>query len=114
MERAKESGIKDVVVATPDKEIFDLVEKNSGKAVLTGKNHTTGTDRIFEALESLLDNDFDISLSTVFILIVLLKIFFPPKILFCKSPSIDLSMDGTPGRQNTFSTMKPGAPLVGL
>ena len=30
MERAKESGIGDVIVATPDKEILDLVEKNNG------------------------------------------------------------------------------------
>ena len=31
MKKAKESGVGDVIVATPDKEIFDLVKKNYGK-----------------------------------------------------------------------------------
>ena len=51
MERAKESEIGEVVVATPDKKIFDLVKKNFGKAILTSKAHNTGTDRIYEALQ---------------------------------------------------------------
>ena len=60
MERAKESGIGDVIIATPDKEILDLIEKNSGKAILTSKSHSTGTDRVYEALEKISDDAIDI------------------------------------------------------
>lgn len=56
MARGRESGIGEVIVATPDKEIVNLVEKNSGKAILTNKKHTTGTDRVHEALQKLSDN----------------------------------------------------------
>ena len=59
MKKAKESGVGDVIVATPDKEIFDLVKKNYGKAIITNKKHFTGTDRIHEALNKLSD-DIDI------------------------------------------------------
>ena len=38
----------------------------------------------------------------------------PPTILFFKPPSIDFKIEGTPGRQKTFSTLNPGAPLVGF
>ena len=60
MERAKESGIGDVIVATPDKEILDLVEKNNGKAILTNKEHSTGTDRVYEALQKFSDDEISI------------------------------------------------------
>ena len=55
-----------------------------------------------------------ISLSTVLTLTVLLKIFLPPIILFFKPSTIDFNIEGTPGKQKTFSTIKPGAPLEGL
>ena len=51
--RAEEASIGDVVVATEDEEIFEDVIKNGGKAILTNRNHKTGTDRIFEAYEKL-------------------------------------------------------------
>ena len=51
--RAEEANIGKVVVATDDKEIFEDVTKNGGKAILTNKNHKTGTDRIFEAYKKL-------------------------------------------------------------
>jgi 3-deoxy-manno-octulosonate cytidylyltransferase (CMP-KDO synthetase) len=50
-ERASNAKIGEVVVATEDKEIVDDVENNGGRAILTSKNHKTGTDRIFEALK---------------------------------------------------------------
>ena len=53
MQRAVEAKIGEVIIATPDKEIFDLVQKNSGKAVLTSNDHITGTDRVFEAVTKL-------------------------------------------------------------
>ena len=66
------------------------------------------------ALARTLVKDSAISLSTVLKLIVKLKIGSPPTILFVRPPSIDFNIDGTPGKQNTFSTLKPGAPLVGF
>jgi 3-deoxy-manno-octulosonate cytidylyltransferase (CMP-KDO synthetase) len=51
--RAKEANIGEAVVATDDQEILDDVLKNGGRAILTSKNHKTGTDRIFEAYEKL-------------------------------------------------------------
>ena len=53
--RAESANIGDVVVAAEDQEIIDDVKNNGGNAVLTSKNHKTGTDRIYEAL-----NLFDI------------------------------------------------------
>ena len=52
VKKAKETGIGEVIVATEDKEIMTAVEKNGGKAIITG-NHNTGTDRIYEAFQKL-------------------------------------------------------------
>ena len=51
--RAEEANIGEVVVATDDQEILEDVIKNGGKAILTNKDHKTGTDRIFEAYKKL-------------------------------------------------------------
>ena len=51
--KAEEANIGEVVVATDDQEILKDVIKNGGKAILTNKNHKTGTDRIFEAYKKL-------------------------------------------------------------
>ena len=51
--RAEEANIGEVVVATDDQEILRDVFKNGGKAILTNKDHKTGTDRIYEAYEKL-------------------------------------------------------------
>ena len=48
---AKNSNVGEVIVATPDREILDLVKKYNGLAVLTNDKHETGTDRIFEVYE---------------------------------------------------------------
>ena len=58
--RAMEANIGDVIVATEDQEIFDDVVGNGGRAILTSKNHKTGTDRIYEALQKLKINDLDL------------------------------------------------------
>ena len=57
--RAQEANIGDVVVAAEDQEIVDDVVNNGGRAILTGKNHKTGTDRIYEALNKLEVKDVD-------------------------------------------------------
>ena len=51
---ATTSNVGDVIVATPDQEILDLIKTHNGKAVLTSNKHETGTDRVFEVFDSLL------------------------------------------------------------
>ena len=58
--RAQEANIGEVIVATEDQEIVDDVIKNGGRAILTGRNHKTGTDRIYEAFEKLKIKDVDL------------------------------------------------------
>jgi len=58
--RAEEANIGEVVVAAEDQEIVDDVVKNGGRAILTGRNHKTGTDRIYEAFQKLNLIDVDL------------------------------------------------------
>lgn len=58
-ERACESGLKDIYVATDDKRIFDVVVGFGGKAVFTGE-HPSGTDRVAEAVNILGYSEEDI------------------------------------------------------
>ena len=58
VKKAKQANIGEVIVATEDRAIFDTVESNGGKALLT-KNHKTGTDRIYEGLKKLKVKDID-------------------------------------------------------
>ncbi len=57
--RAEKANIGEVIVATEDQEIIDDVKSNGGNAILTSKNHKTGTDRIYEAFNLLKRNDID-------------------------------------------------------
>ena len=54
---AAESGIGKVLVATPDQEIFQLINKNGGNSFVSTKNHNTGTDRVFEAFEKFFSSE---------------------------------------------------------
>ena len=58
--RAQEANIGEVVVAAEDQEIVDDVKKNGGRAILTSRNHKTGTDRIYEAFQKLGVKDVDL------------------------------------------------------
>ncbi len=49
----KAEVLDDVLVATDDQRIIEAVERFGGKAVLTSKDHTTGTDRIAEVAKDL-------------------------------------------------------------
>ena len=61
-EKAIATKVQDVFVATADKEIADEIQKQGGNAIITGKHHTTGSDRIFEAIQKLkLDHDIIIN-----------------------------------------------------
>ena len=57
--RAESANIGEVIVATEDQEIIDDVKSNGGNAILTSKNHKTGTDRIHEAFKKLQRNDIN-------------------------------------------------------
>ncbi len=59
-QKAEKANIGEVVVATSDQEIIDDVKKNGGQAILTKKNHQTGTDRIYEALQIFGEQDIDL------------------------------------------------------
>ena len=50
--RAVESGVGDVVVATDSERVVAAVENAGGRAVMTRADHPSGSDRIFEALQS--------------------------------------------------------------
>jgi 3-deoxy-manno-octulosonate cytidylyltransferase (CMP-KDO synthetase) len=59
-DRAMKSGIGNVIVATPDQEILNLIKNNGGKAVLTSNKHETGTDRVFEVFKNYLNSESEI------------------------------------------------------
>ena len=60
MNRAKESRVGEVFVATPDNEIAEVVKRNGGKAILTKDNHASGSDRIYEVYAQKLKNNVDL------------------------------------------------------
>ena len=60
VKRAEEANIGEVYVAAGDKEIVDDVKKNGGQAILTGTNHKTGTDRIYEAVNKIKNKDIEL------------------------------------------------------
>ena len=60
LNRAKESKVGEVFVATPDQEIFDVVKKNGHKAILTENKHPSGSDRVYEAYLKNLKNNTDL------------------------------------------------------
>ena len=51
--RAMEAGIGPVAVATDEPEIVQAIEKMGGTAVLTRSDHPSGSDRIYEAIQTL-------------------------------------------------------------
>tara|TARA_B100000686_G_C16656787_1_gene898661 strand:+ start:212 stop:952 length:741 start_codon:yes stop_codon:yes gene_type:complete len=60
LNKAKESKVGEVYVATPDKEIETIVKQNGGMAILTKDAHKTGSDRIYEVYSAVLKNSVDL------------------------------------------------------
>ena len=60
LNRAKESKVGEVLIATPDNEIFQIVEDNGGKAILTKENHQSGSDRVYEAYIKEIKDDVEL------------------------------------------------------
>ena len=52
---AKKANVGEVIVATPDQKIYDLVKRHGGLAEITKETHETGTDRVFEVFEKKLE-----------------------------------------------------------
>ena len=63
MRCGEKSKVGDVIIATPDEEIFDLVKKYSGKAIITRKDHVSGTDRVAEVISKLSDDEIKICIN---------------------------------------------------
>lgn len=58
VECAAESGARQVVVATDDARIYDVVMAHGTRAIMTQSDHVSGTDRLAEAIAKLdLDDD---------------------------------------------------------
>tara|TARA_B100000902_G_scaffold395322_1_gene453649 strand:- start:876 stop:1610 length:735 start_codon:yes stop_codon:yes gene_type:complete len=53
---AKKADIGDVIVASPNQQIYDLITSAKGICVKTKSDHETGTDRIFEVFDKFLKN----------------------------------------------------------
>ena len=60
MNRAKESQVGEVLIATPDNEIFNIVKENGGQAILTKPDHISGSDRVYEAYINKLKDNVDL------------------------------------------------------
>ena len=58
LNRAKESNVGKVFVATPDKEILEVVKENGGQAILTKNEHPSGSDRVYEAYLKKINSKF--------------------------------------------------------
>lgn len=50
-ERAKQSGAKQVIIATDDKRILNMANQHGHRAVMTRADHVSGTDRIAEVAQ---------------------------------------------------------------
>ena len=60
LNKAKESKVGEVFVATPDQKIFDIVKDNGGIAILTQNSHLSGSDRVYEVYSKKLKNNVDL------------------------------------------------------
>tara|TARA_Y100000590_G_scaffold174987_1_gene199993 strand:+ start:2289 stop:3020 length:732 start_codon:yes stop_codon:yes gene_type:complete len=60
LNRAKESLVGEVLVATPDQEIINAVKENGGQAFLTKNEHLSGSDRVYEAYLKNFENKVDL------------------------------------------------------
>ena len=56
-EAAKKANVGEVIVASPNKEIYDLISSKGGNCVKTKDTHNTGTDRIFEIFDKVLKKE---------------------------------------------------------
>jgi len=60
LNKAKESDVGKVFVATPDDEICKIIKENGGEAILTKADHFSGSDRIYEVYSKEIKNNADL------------------------------------------------------
>lgn len=90
LKRAREAAIGPVIVACAEAEIKTAVEAHGGQAVLTDPNHPSGSDRIFEALQSV---DPDGKHDVIVNLQGDLPVMDPAVVLAVLKPMADLGVD---------------------
>lgn len=67
-EKAKASNlIEDIFIATDDERVFQCVNNFGGKALMTSKNHPSGTDRIAEAVDILIKYGYNLKNDSIVI-----------------------------------------------
>ena len=59
LESAAKSGVGEVYVTSPDKEILEVVNKYGGNGIMTG-DHPNGTSRVFEAFKKIKNRNVDL------------------------------------------------------
>ena len=60
LNKAQESDVGKVFVATPDDEICKIIKENGGEAILTKADHPSGSDRIYEVYSREIKNNVDL------------------------------------------------------
>ena len=60
LNKAIEARVGEVFVATPDVEIFNIVNNNGGNGILTKHGHASGSDRIYEVYSKRLKRNTDL------------------------------------------------------
>jgi len=60
LNKAIEARVGEVFVATPDVEIFNIVNNNGGNAILTERDHGSGSDRVYEVYLKKLKRNADL------------------------------------------------------
>ena len=60
LNKAIEARVGEVFVATPDVEIFNIVNNNGGNGILTKHDHASGSDRIYEVYSKRLKRNTDL------------------------------------------------------
>ena len=66
LNRAKESEVGEVFVATADNEIINIVKEYGGQAILTKHDHLSGSDRVYEAYLKQLKDKVNLIINDIF------------------------------------------------
>lgn len=92
LHRAREADVGRVVVATDSTEILNVVETHGGEAVMTGADHVSGSDRIWEALKNVdPDGAHDVIINVQGDLPTIEKAAIRASLAPLADPSVDLS-----------------------
>ncbi|MBO6675461.1 MAG: 3-deoxy-manno-octulosonate cytidylyltransferase [Rhizobiales bacterium] len=97
VDRAREAGLGEPVVATDDADVLRAVEAHGGKAVMTRADHPSGSDRIFEALQTLdPDRQMDLIVNVQGDLPTLDPAIIQKAAMLMEDPAVDIATLTTP------------------